>query len=338
MRWRELRTLRAAFFKHGLDVSAPVPGVSPEVHAWARDRFDFGGLNEVCAQDSREDGATKLLFALPTGQTFESVILRYPHGRTTLCVSSQVGCALRCRFCATGLIPEVVDLTAEQILEQVVATRRRLQPEGRTLRNVVFMGMGEPLQNEATLHSALEALTDGERFNIPPRSILVSSAGIPDAMLRLHERFPRVRLALSLHAALPEVRERLMPITRKHSLAALRAVLERVTEESSVMLEVLLLDGVNDREVDLEALVDFCRDLSVHVNLIPFNPIVPTRDSSRSGLRNGVDLALRPSDDARFRHFRAALEAAGIPVTRRYSLGRDIDAACGQLARSKRGD
>jgi 23S rRNA (adenine2503-C2)-methyltransferase len=217
------------------------------------------------------------------------------------------------------------DLTAAEILDQVIQGNALLRPEGRRVRNVVFMGMGEPFHNEAQLHAALEVLLSPVCFDLAPRRVSVSTVGIPDAMLRCADRFPGVGIALSLHAARDEVRERIVPIDKVHRLAEVRAALEELTRRGQkVMIEYLLLDGINDSDDDLRALAGWLRDLSVHVNLIPYNPIDGAPD-------------IQGTPEPRRKAFSEALKREGYRVTLRYSLGADIAAACGQLARARRG-
>ncbi len=272
--------------------------------------------------DSGYDGATKLLLRTATGLLVETVILRLATGRTTLCVSSQVGCAAGCEFCATGKLGLKRNLSREEILDQVVIAGQILASEQRPLRNLVFMGMGEPFHNEHQLFQALDALLAPQLFRHSARKTLISTVGIPDAMLRCATRFPRVNLALSLHSARQEVRERLMPLARKYPLEQLRETIQTLnhTHGMRVMLEYLLLSEVNDAPYDARDLIAWARGLNVHVNLIPYNCIADAAHllgSARSTIAGFADL----------------LKAAGMQTTIRYSLGNDIAAACGQLAR-----
>ena len=272
--------------------------------------------------DSELDGATKLLFRTGEDLPLESVILRVASGRTSLCVSSQVGCAARCDFCATGRMSVVKNLTAEEILDQVLQAGQILAPEGRRLRNIVFMGMGEPLHNETELHRALAALVDRRSFNLHPARIMVSTVGIPAGMIRLAQIQPQIRVALSLHSVRPEVRQSLMPISLRHGLDELQSAMREVTRigQREIMIEYLLLADVNDTDEDRRLLIEYLRGIDVHVNLIPYNPI---EDAPH----------LVGSSPEQSRQFAAGLKAAGLRVTTRYSLGSDVAAACGQLAR-----
>ncbi|MEI6210419.1 MAG: 23S rRNA (adenine(2503)-C(2))-methyltransferase RlmN [bacterium] len=276
-------------------------------------------------RDSQADGATKLLFRTADGHAVESVILRIQSGRSSLCVSSQTGCAGGCLFCATGRIKGWRDLSAAEILDQAVWAGELLAAEGRRLRNVVFMGMGEPLQNEAAVFAALDALRGKDGFHLSDRHLLVSTLGVPDAMRRLAARFPQVGLAVSLHSARQAIRAYLMPMARRWPLPELReaCIAVNALQGRALMVEVLLLDGLTDTPADVEALLAWLSGLRAHVNLIPFNAIA----ADVAG-----ELPLRGSDESRIQAILTQLKGAGFQATRRHSLGADIGAACGQLA------
>ena len=286
------------------------------------DRLTLHSLEMFRRCDSTVDGATKLLMRTAAGMLIESVILRIATGRTTLCVSSQVGCAAACEFCATGKMGIARNLSHEDILDQVLRAGQLLADEDRSPRNVVFMGMGEPFHNEENLHRAIELLISTEFFNISPTKVLVSTVGIADAMLRCVERFPTVKLALSLHSVRQDVRERLIPLATKFPLDKLKQTIAAVNrrQSTSLMIEYLMLAGVNDSQNDARELVAWLEDLNVHVNLIPYNPI----DDAPQLI--GSD---RPTREA----FAKTIRGAGFNTTLRYSLGNDIAAACGQLVR-----
>jgi len=317
-----LRRLRASVLRKFEGWERAVEHLPPEHREDFRRQFAARSLTLADRRDSGRDGATKLLFRTTADLPLESVILRVASGRTSLCVSSQVGCAARCDFCATGRMNVVKNLSAEEILEQVVQAGQIIAAEGRRLRNLVFMGMGEPLHNETELHRALAALVDRRAFNLHPARIMISTVGIPAGMIRLAEAWPGVRLALSLHSVRPEVRQTLMPISLRHGLDELHGAMREVTrlQQREIMIEYLLLDGVNDTDDDLRLLIEYLCDIDVHVNLIPYNPI----DDAPH---------LAGSSPERCLHFAAGLKAAGLRVTTRYSLGSDVAAACGQLVR-----
>ncbi len=191
------------------------------------------------------------------------------------------------------------------------------------------MGMGEPLDNEVELHAALDRLLDSAGFDLPPRRLLISTVGIPDAMRRLVDRYPGVQLAVSLHSARPELRAKLVPWSRRHSWDELREALRYVADrhathrhQGPVMIEHLMLAGVNDRRDDAEALVAYLQGIRAHVNLIPYNPI-PWGPSWQATPRSERDT------------FANVLREAGIFTTIRYSMGSDIQAACGQLVQAQ---
>lgn len=271
--------------------------------------------------DSSIDGATKLLLRTENGMLIESVLLRIATGRTTLCVSSQVGCAAACDFCATGKMGVAHNLSTAEMLDQVLLAGQLLRTESRSIRNIVFMGMGEPFHNEEQLFDALECLTSLTYFDHSPSRILVSTVGVTGGMIRCAKQFPDVNLAVSLHSVDQATREKLIPLARKHPLDELRAAIEEVNHQQ-VMIEYLLLRDVNDSIDDARMLVEWLRGLDVHVNLIPFNAI---EDAPH----------LVASDKPTITTFSDTLKSAGVKTTTRYSLGSDIAAACGQLVQQK---
>lgn len=297
-----------AFFKKALPLEECL-NKAPELTS----RLSFQCLELLERHDSQRDGATKMVLRTADGHKIEAVILRIASGRTSLCISSQVGCAADCQFCATGKLGFKRNLTAAEMLDQVLLAKRLLREEGRTLRNVVVMGMGEPLRNEEHLFQCLETLRDPRFFNLSDNHLLVSTVGIPDAMLRFAERFPKIRLALSLHSARQEIRERIMPIAKFQTLEMIKKALPK-----KMMVEVLLLKGVNDGSEDISALIEFLSGVQPHINLIQFNP------------HPGAQF--EPVSKETREEFGKELRKAGFKTTLRYSLGDDIAAACGQLA------
>jgi 23S rRNA (adenine2503-C2)-methyltransferase len=317
-----LRHVRNVFYKKRRTAEEALQQLPESQRAAFGGEVGFHALELHGRRDSRLDGASKLVFRTASGRLIESVILRAASGRTSLCVSSQVGCAARCAFCATGHMGVALSLNRDEVLDQVVQANRLLLEESKSIRNVVFMGMGEPFHNEAVVNQALEVLLSPGCFNLSPAHLLVSTVGIPDAMVRFAERFPRVGMALSLHSARQEQRERIIPLARRYPLDVLRTAMARATaiQRRPLMIEYLLLEGWNDADQDVMELVAYLRGLPVHINLIPYNPIDEAPD-------------LCGTAPTRRREFAAALTAAGFVVTVRYSLGADIAAACGQLVR-----
>lgn len=317
---RRLRALRTAYFKKFLGVESALAELPVEVRDEFARRVEFHSLTVAETHDSQRDGATKLVLRTAAGYSIEAVLMRTGTGRVSLCVSSQVGCAAACGFCATGQMGIAKSLSVAEILDQVVLAGERMQFEGRPVRNIVFMGMGEPFHNEEAVYEAVAALVSPELFHYPPGRILISTVGIPDAMVRCARRFPQVNLALSLHSVRQDVREQLIPLAAKYSLEELRAAVAKTNQiqKNSIMIEYLMLAGVNDSADDANDLAAWMTGLDVHVNLIPYNPI----DSAPQWRTTE-----QPQRDA----FAAILRTAGFTTTIRYSLGADIAAACGQL-------
>ncbi len=317
-----LRRLRNCFYKKSQTAEEALCQLPESQRAAFGSSVAFHTL-ELCGRhDSQLDGASKLIFRTERGHLLEAVILRIDSGRTSLCVSSQVGCAARCAFCATGQMGIAINLSCEEILDQVIQANQLLRPEGRSIRNVVFMGMGEPFHNEAEVYQALDVLLAPQCFDLSAAHVLISTVGIPDALIRCAQRYPRVGLALSLHSARQEQRERIIPLARRYSLDVLRTAIAAVTalQRRPLMVEYLLFEGLNDTDQDLAELSAYLRGLPVHINLIPYNPITERR-------------GLCGTSATRRREFADALIAAGFVVTIRYSLGADVAAACGQLVR-----
>ena len=261
-----------------------------------------------------EGDTTKWLWSLADGRRVETVLMRYASGRVTVCVSTQAGCAMACSFCATGQAGFERQLTAGEIVEQVVRARRHA---GR-LTNVVLMGMGEPLANYDATWAAVQRLH--RDVGLSARHLTVSTVGIVPGILRLAgERLP-VNLAVSLHAANDELRDSLVPINRRYPLAAVVEACQAwvAARNRRLSFEWALIDGVNDRPSDGAELAALARPLAAHVNLIPLNPTPGylTRGTPPAGVRA----------------FRDHLVAAGVNATIRRNRGTDIAAACGQLA------
>ena len=289
----------------------------------AQQRPSLHCLTVEHSMDSQVDGATRLLLRTPAGNVIECVILRIASGRSTLCVSCQAGCAAAGDFCATGKLGIAKNLSVAEILDQVVIGGQVLATEGRRLDNIVFMGMGEPFHNAATLTESLRQLIDPTLFARSSSGILVSTVGIPERMIAFAEQFPKVNLALSLHSADTASRRTLIPLEQKHPLAELKSAVKQVNQIQGrpLMVEYLMLHGVNDSDQCASQLIEWLSGLTVKVNLIPFNPITDAPH-------------LRCSPRGVIQRFAQQIRKAGYETTVRYSLGADIAAACGQLART----
>jgi 23S rRNA (adenine2503-C2)-methyltransferase len=274
----------------------------------------------LVTQSISEGGDTvKFLWALAGGARIETVLMHYPD-RATVCVSSQAGCAMGCGFCATGQAGFTRHLSAAEIVEQVVRAARHARDGGRRVGNVVFMGMGEPLANEAAVWGAVERLHDD--LGLSARHLTVSTVGIVPGIRRLAARGLPVTLAVSLHAANDELRDELVPINRRYGIDALLAACADfvAVRGRRLSFEWALIDGINDRPFDAVELAALCRRLrpAAHVNLIPLNP---TPGWPTTG-----------SPPQRVAGFRDRLRSLGVNATVRRNRGTDIDAACGQLA------
>ncbi len=300
--WGEASTLPRAL-REALEAAAPV--------------------RELVEEEAQEasDGTVKARFRTADGFPLETVLMR--HGdRHAVCLSSQSGCALACSFCATGAMGLGRSLTTGEILEQLLWAARVARARDARIRNVVMMGMGEPLQNLDAVLAFCRHANDPAGFGLGARSIAISTAGWVPGIDRLGEEPLQLRLAISLHAPDDALRSQLMPVNRRYPLVELMAALRRYRESTRrrIYVEYLLLDGVNDRVEQAERLADLLHaELpgGFHVNCIVYNP-------------TASDLRGSPSD--RVRRFRAVLDRRGVPHTLRRSKGTDIDAACGQLA------
>jgi 23S rRNA (adenine2503-C2)-methyltransferase len=274
------------------------------------------------------DGTEKLLVRLSDGERVETVLLPHPYG-TSVCVSTQVGCAMGCRFCASGLFGRRRQLAAGEMLEQVRLAAARAAGQGRRITHVDLMGIGEPLDNYAQTVRFLRLVHHPRGFAISYRRITVSTSGLVPRIHALAREGLPVTLAISLHAPRDDLRTRLMPVNRAYPLAALLAAAAEYFRASRrrITFEYALLAGVNDGEREARELVDCLRALppqACHVNLIPWNPV--------------PEHPFRPSPPEAVRRFLRIVQAAGISCTIRKELGQAIDAACGQLRRRGEAD
>jgi 23S rRNA (adenine2503-C2)-methyltransferase len=276
-------------------------------------------LHEAARSVSEGGDTVKLLWRLDDGATIETVLMHYPE-RTTVCVSSQAGCAMGCGFCATGQAGFARHLTVGEIVEQVMRAARIAKDSGRRLSNVVYMGMGEPMANEPRVWDSVERL-HGD-LGLSARHLTISTVGLVPGIRRLAERPLPVNLAVSLHAANDTLRDELVPINRRYPLYELMEACAGylASRNRRLSFEWALIDGVNDRPSDAAELAGLCRRfrLLAHVNLIPLNPT--------------PGYLTRGTPPERVRGFRDRLTALGVNATVRRNRGTDIDAACGQLA------
>jgi 23S rRNA (adenine2503-C2)-methyltransferase len=282
-------------------------------------------LNKICpikinAQIlfSKDKKTAKALITLKDGLKIESVLMKHKDGRNTVCVSSQVGCALSCSFCATGQIGFKRNLEVSEIVEQVLFFARYLKKKEEKVTNIVFMGMGEPFLNYENVISAIRILNNKEGFNLGARHISISTAGILEGIEKLAEEKLQVNLAISLHAPDDALRSRIMPINEKYPIADVFKAVDNYIRKTKrkVMFEYLMIKGLNDSDVHAQKLSKLMKKPLYFVNLISCNPI-------------GV---FKPSSSWRMKKFKEILEKEGVRVTQRYRFGQNIKAACGQLA------
>ncbi len=267
----------------------------------------------ACKQVSRLDGTMKYLWELGDGNCIETVLMHYHHGNT-VCISSQVGCRMGCAFCASTLGGKVRDLTASEMLDQVLFTQL---DSGETISNIVLMGIGEPLDNLDTVLRFLELVNHPDGLNIGMRHISLSTCGLIPGIRRLGELELQLTLSVSLHAPDSETRSRIMPVNRAYNVDALFEACHWYFQKTGrrISFEYAMIDGVNDQDWQADLIAKKVRGMPAHVNLIPLNDV---RESP-----------WKPS--RRIAAFQKRLEEHGITATVRRSLGGDIDAACGQL-------
>lgn len=282
------------------------------------------------SQTSKIDGTVKFLYELSDGKKIETVLIPPrttavdAEERMTLCVSTQIGCALDCKFCATASMGFLRNLTTSEILNQYITAQSFSE---KPITNIVFMGMGEPMLNYDNVMSAVEIITDQNGIGLSPKRITLSTAGYAKHIRKLADEDRKIKLALSLHSLRDDVRTDLMPITKKFSVEDLLSALEYYNKKTkkSVMLEYIVFDGVNDTEQDIQLLVKAARRLDCRVNLIPFHSIEFTHPQ-------GYAAKLHGASKEGLEKFWQRLRANDVITFIRHSAGVDIDAACGQLA------
>ena len=344
---RAIVSSAVAAVRGGLDRVDLSPSAFPHLPAFAREgipaEFDLFTTTVAEASTSADGSTTKIVVSLQDGHRVEAVVMRHDKGRNTLCVSSQVGCKMGCTFCATGTLGELGNLTGGEILEQLAHADRLLlasdesappdaapaAPAARAgIRNVVFMGMGEPLNNYAAVLAALGPMTDPRGFALAPRHVTVSTVGVVPRIRTLAKDAPGVRLALSLHAPNQTLRERIVPTATAYPLPKLMEAVDAYLAsgpKARAMIEYCVLGGVNDDVAHAAELGEVLRGRDVVVNLIPYNP-------------TDVPMGHEPPTEEAVRAMAAVL--AGPPyahrTTVRKEMGQDIAGACGQLALKKK--
>jgi len=296
--------------------------LSLKTREWLKDAFEIQTLEIDQRQDSA-DGTAKYSFVMADGSLVEGVLIP-AENRITACISSQVGCSLSCKFCATGYLERKRNLEAGEIYDQVVLINKQaVEIFGKPLSNIVYMGMGEPLLNYANVLKSIEHITSPEGLGMAARRITLSTAGIAKMIRKLGDDNVKFNLALSLHAADDEKRNQIMPINESNNLAALKEALIYFygKTKNKITLEYIAFKNFNDSLADAAALARFSKNIPCKVNIIEYNPI------GQAGFMK--------SDEGAIEAFKSYLEDKGLVVNIRRSRGKDIDAACGQLAGKK---
>jgi 23S rRNA (adenine2503-C2)-methyltransferase len=290
----------------------------PELRKALVERVPLTSLEVVTEAESSRGDTRKAAFRLPDGNLIEAVLMRHDGLRRTVCVSSQAGCPMRCTFCATGTMGLKRNLTADEIVDQVMHFERLLNVAGERVTNVVLMGMGEPMHNYDAVMTALRELNDPKGLAIGSRHLSISTCGIVPGILKMADEPLQVNLAISLHAPNDELRTSIMPVNNAYPLAKLLAAVDTYIAKTNrkVMFEYLLIDGVNDTPEVAEQLAQIMRRPLYHVNLIKYHDTGAFKSSPREQRSTFMDMLIK----------------RGVSVTHRISFGEDIDAACGQLA------
>ena len=267
--------------------------------------------------DSRESDSVKAIIRIDGDMLIETVLMQHKTGRNTVCVSSQIGCALDCLFCQTGKLGYRRDLDPSEIIMQVLFFQRYLKARGSSISNIVFMGMGEPFLNYDNVLEAVRSINNHEKFEIGARHISISTAGLPEKIKLFADEKIQVNLAVSLNAPNDELRSRIMPLNQKHKIPELMESVKYYIKRTNrkVMFEYVLIDGLNDSDEIAKELVDLLKGILCLVNLIPYNGEPPLKSPPK--IRTGA--------------FKNILQENGLNVTQRSRFGSDIKSACGQL-------
>ena len=315
------RQVEEWLWKHGARTFDEMTGLSKALRQKLDEKFVINGIELDTFQKS-SDGTLKSRFRLYDGSLIESVLIPVVRDkRFTVCVSTQVGCSLSCKFCATGKMKRVRNLDASEIFDQFVEVNKQaLEHFGYPLTNVVYMGMGEPLLNYKNTLESIKLISNPKGFNFSPRRITVSTAGIAKMITKLADDEVRFNLALSLHAADDTKRDQIMPINEQNNLSVLMESIEYFYKKtkSKISYEYITFQNFNDSIEDARKLLPLCKRFPVHINIIEYNPI--------DGVSFLKSAAHKIDDFAKY------LTDRGVTVTVRRSRGKDIDAACGQLA------
>jgi len=325
--WQKFRAKQIAKWLYSKKVSSydEMTDLSKDIRSYLKENTEFESLKLVSFEKSKIDGSIKFLWKLKDGNTIESVFIP-ERDHNTICISTQVGCAVGCKFCYTTKDGLIRNLTTAEIIDQYLQVQRFVGIENR-ISNVVYMGMGEPLANYENVKKSVQIFTDKNMLDLSNRKITISSSGILAQINKMYEdkEFPLVRLAVSLNASDQKIRENIMPISKTNTLEDLINTLNSLPYKTGyrIMLEYVLIKNVNDSEEDAKKLVKLIKDNKKRykVNLIPFNPFEESEYE-------------RP-DTEKVEKFQKILWDANISAFIRWSKGKDISAACGQLRKKE---
>ncbi len=285
--------------------------------------FNLDPLKQVEVQKSK-DGTVKFFFELSDGRSIETVLMPQSYGNS-VCITSQVGCNMGCTFCASGLMKKERDLTPAEMVAQVLYVQKYLDKKEKRVTHIVIMGIGEPLDNFDNVKKFVDVINEPKGLAIGVRHITVSTSGLADKIIELANWDKRINLAVSLHSAFDDKRSKLMPINNAHNITELTSALKYYENKTNrrITFEYIMLRNFNDTEPDAIKLAKLCKNLHVHVNLIPYNDVMENN--------------FRKSPPENVKRFFTTLQENGVNATIRREFGSDIDAACGQLRAKKEG-
>lgn len=309
-----------AVFKEGKTDYSKIQVLPAELKSKLTELLPVLSIKPVLHVVSAKKDTEKALFEITGGQKIEAVLMRYKDGRNSICISSQAGCQMGCKFCATGTMKFGRNLTAEEIFDQVFYFYIHLQKQGESISNIVYMGMGEPFMNYDHVMESVRMLNHPDYLGLAARRITISTSGIIDGIKKLTEEPLQVNLALSLHAPTQVLREAIMPVARRWKIDELLEVVNQYTVKTKrrISFEYVMLNGINDQPETAEELAKISHGKLTHINIIPYN---------------STDIAgITGSEKSNIIKFKNILQKNGISVTVRVTMGQDIAAACGQLA------
>jgi 23S rRNA (adenine2503-C2)-methyltransferase len=320
-----LKQIHQALYKDLVESIDEMTTISAPLREELKKEFFFNSLEPSSVQKSLKDSTVKVAFRTRDGLYLESVLMSHLKGRKTVCVSSQVGCAMACTFCATGKLGLFRNLHFYEIVDQLLFFDRMLKKETERVDNLVFMGMGEPMLNYENVIKAIRIINDPKKLEKGARHLTISTCGIVPGIEKLIQEKIQVKLAISLHAPNDKLRNEIMPVNKGYPLEKLMDTLDKFTDLTNkrVMYEYVMLSDVNDKPVLAHELGQLLKGRLAHVNLIPWNPI-------------GGDSTYKRSKLTDMKHFQEILSRYGVTATIRASLGDDIAAACGQLAKNSK--